>query len=406
MATFVPYFAYQKLDGTSRVMIRIHHANKRKVVSTEIFVTPQDLTKKGKIKNPGLEIEIQKILQEFRQKIQQLGMKAAKMTVDEIHRHLIMTTGDEIDFIKYAQSIADDFKANGRVGMARNYNAAIRSMIAFARKDSININELTSQFFTDYAKHMKTAKSRSHTVNSKPVGTRAVSLYTGIFRAILNRAKAQFNDEESEVINIRVNPFKKFKIQIQEPTSYRSITKDQIVAIRDFDLENANKRVILARDCFMLSFYMAGINSVDLYNAPKIEEGRLTYNRTKTSTRRKDQAEISIKIEPEAKKIIEKYSKNDLLLFKTMYSSADNFNRAINKGLKEIGKEIGLPALSFYAARHSWATIASNDCHIDKYTVHLALNHVDQEMKITDRYIRKDWSMIDKANRKVLDFLC
>lgn len=405
MATFVPYYSYQKLDGTSRVMIKIHHNNKRKVISTEIFVTPEDLTKKGKLKNPGIEIEIQKILQEFRQKIQQLGMKAANLSIEEIHRHLTMPSGTEIDFIKFAEGLVENYKADKKPGMARNYTAAIRSLKAFTGRDSINVNELTAKFFTDYAKYMKTANSRAHTINPKPVGNRAVSLYTGIFRSILNKAKAEYNDEDSEIINIRVNPFKKFKVPVDEPTSYRSISKEQIIAIRDFVPQLSTKRAILARDCFMLSFYMCGINSVDLYNAPKFEDGRLTYNRTKTSGRRKDQAEISIKIEPEALEIINRYSKNDKLTFNNMYATADNFNRAINKGLKEIGAAIGVPELTFYAARHSWATIASNDCGIDKYTVHLALNHVDEEMKITDRYIRKDWSMIDRANRKVLDYL-
>lgn len=58
-----------------------------------------------------------------------------------------------------------------------------------------------------------------------------------------------------------------------------------------------------------------------------------------------------------------------------------------------------------YIARHTWATIAINDVGIDKYTVHTALNHVDETMRVTDIYIKKDWSNIDNANRRVLDFM-
>ncbi|MDR1202421.1 MAG: hypothetical protein LBL58_12470, partial [Tannerellaceae bacterium] len=36
-------------------------------------------------------------------------------------------------------------------------------------------------------------------------------------------------------------------------------------------------------------------------------KNRITYNRIKTKNRRADKAEISIKIEPEIKKLIEKY---------------------------------------------------------------------------------------------------
>ena len=51
------------------------------------------------------------------------------------------------------------------------------------------------------------------------------------------------------------------------------------------------------------------------------------------------------------------------------------------------------------------ASIARNKCGINKDDIHFALNHVDQGLKITDVYIEKDWSLIDKANRKVLNYL-
>jgi len=62
--------------------------------------------------------------------------------------------------------------------------------------------------------------------------------------------------------------------------------------------------------------------------------------------------------------------------------------------------------LSYYYARHSWATIAYNDCGIDMQTIHEALNHAsDSSMKITDIYVKKDFTRIWEANRKVLDFV-
>ena len=59
----------------------------------------------------------------------------------------------------------------------------------------------------------------------------------------------------------------------------------------------------------------------------------------------------------------------------------------------------------FYISRHTWATIASNEAGVDKYTVHTALNHVDENMRVTDIYIAKSWDSIDAANRKVLDYV-
>jgi hypothetical protein len=49
--------------------------------------------------------------------------------------------------------------------------------------------------------------------------------------------------------------------------------------------------------------------------------------------------------------------------------------------------------------------LAANEAGVDKYTVHQSLNHVDKELKITDMYISRSWDPVDKANRKVLDYV-
>ena len=73
--------------------------------------------------------------------------------------------------------------------------------------------------------------------------------------------------------------------------------------------------------------------------------------------------------------------------------------------MKEIGKLLEANDLEYYAARHSWATIALNKVGIDKYTVHASLNHVDESMKVTDIYIERDFVNENKANAKVLKYV-
>jgi hypothetical protein len=59
--------------------------------------------------------------------------------------------------------------------------------------------------------------------------------------------------------------------------------------------------------------------------------------------------------------------------------------------------ELEIPvALSTYYARHSWATIARNQCKIPKLDVAECLNHSDSKTKITDIYIEKDWRILNK----------
>lgn len=59
----------------------------------------------------------------------------------------------------------------------------------------------------------------------------------------------------------------------------------------------------------------------------------------------------------------------------------------------------------FYISRHSWAIIALNKVGIDKYTVHAALNHLDESMKVTDIYIERDFVNENKANLKVIEYV-
>ncbi len=58
-----------------------------------------------------------------------------------------------------------------------------------------------------------------------------------------------------------------------------------------------------------------------------------------------------------------------------------SFNKAVNIGLKEVGKEVGIDNLQFYAARHSMTTITVNDVGISKYVVNDMLNHTDQALR-------------------------
>ena len=402
MATFKPVFPYVKSDGTSRVFIQMLHKRQRKLIKTEIYLTPDDLTRGGKIKSDSIKDDVEALVKHYRDAVRALGVAAERLTADQLYDRLTNYSEDSIDFIVFTRSIAEGFKKDNKTGMYRNYNAAINSFVDFLKRDSIDINEITSKLLFDYATFLKHSHVRGRKHSIQKTGTRALSLYTGIFKAVINRAKREFNDEDHGIIKVYVSPFLKFKIPAEAPTKKRALSPTQIRAIRDIQLPKNAKRAIMARDCFMLSFYMCGINSVDLYYLPPISDGRITYKRKKTRTRRKDEAEISIKIEPEAMEILERYSINGALMFNKRYSSPDNFNQAINKGLKQIGEMIGIPDLTFYAARHSWATIAVNDCGIDRHVVHRALNHVDTAMKITDIYVKEDWSAIDRANCEVI----
>ena len=51
------------------------------------------------------------------------------------------------------------------------------------------------------------------------------------------------------------------------------------------------------------------------------------------------------------------------------------------------------------------ATIAANDAGIDRWTVNLMLNHTDQSMRVTELYIKRDFTHINEANDRLMKFI-
>ena len=201
-------------------------------------------------------------------------------------------------------------------------------------------------------------------------------------------------------------PFRKFKIK-QEETYKRSMNIDQLRKLMNYECEEYQKKY---RDLFMLMFYLIGINAGDLLTLKheNLYNGRIEYHRMKTNKY------YSIKVEPEAMEIIERYKGEEyLLFFMDGNKTYKDILKQMNNQLKLIGKverkglggkktrEPEFPEISSYWSRHTWATIAA-DLDIPVETISMALGH-KAGYKITNVYIKFNHKKIDEANRKVID---
>ncbi len=201
-------------------------------------------------------------------------------------------------------------------------------------------------------------------------------------------------------------PFRRFKIKAVQ-TRKRALSVSQLRTLMTCEVEPYAER---HRDLFVLIFMLCGINLVDLYNLTEItDEGRVEYMRAKTNRF------YSIRVEPEALELINKYKGQEKLLdIADKYKNHNDYTHHINNALKRIGKvtrsglggkksiEPLFPELSTYWARHTWATIAAS-LDIPKETIARALGHGGNT--VTDIYIDFDRKKIDEANRKVLDWV-
>lgn len=231
--------------------------------------------------------------------------------------------------------------------------------------------------------------------------TNTIGIHMRNIRAVFNYAI----DEEYTTLY----PFRRYSIK-KEATRKRSLSIEQVRALMEFDCE---KHLVRYRDMFMLMFYLIGINAVDLFNAKSedVVNGRLEYKRSKTGRL------YSIKIEPEAQAIIDRYrGKEYLLNIMDEYGYYKDFVHRMNLSLRQIGevhragrggkksREALFPDISSYWSRHTWATLAA-EIDIPKEHIAQALGHSWAASAVTDIYIRLQEKKVDEANRKVIDYV-
>ena len=406
-----------KVDGTYNVKIRFTLDRKVKRLSTNLFVTQQDLTKSLKFKeDTSIKREIDRLVLYYREQCLKLQLDQNHYSLDEIVEFL---NGEQekqqtIDFIKFSR----EWIASATIKGAPNYTTAINALVRFVGKEELDVNLITLDFLEQFKTFLigeRDARTKKLMQQGKRVtSNRTLSLYLVSIKKLFNEAKRKFNKKDKNLILIPNSPFEDFKIPKQEATRKRAIPADIIKKVWKLPYKDMKKgykstcRYNLAKDCFILSFCLMGINSADLYNATEMRGNTIIYNRTKTKARRLDGAKMMVDIPKIVQPLIDKYKDSTgkrLFNFYQYYGDEKTFNKAINYGLKEIGAILEVDDLEYYAARHSWATIALNKVGIDKYIVHAALNHIDDSMKVTDIYIERDFVNENKANAKVVKYV-
>lgn len=438
MATFkICVFKHQKRqDDKYPVSIRVCWKRKYGYIGTEYYVSEKQISNKKYIDEKGrkretFDLKDTFIIRELNKRItmyeelksKKLGFRIERYNAQELAEYFEKETApgsdNSINFVAFTRMHCDQLIKQGRKSTAATLTRTINSLIDFCNgREKIMITEISSKFLGQFEIFLRSERiinrrnqfGRIVTTKKKGLSDVSVKDYMTDLRTLFNAARNEYNDEEKDEIKIIHYPFKKYKIAKAPESEKRNISTMQLQCIRYASEEQLIlKRTIFSRDVFMLSFLLVGMNFADLYEVVRYENGRLSYERMKTKGRRQDRAFISIKVEPEAAEIIEKYRDKTgqrVFDFYHRYTDSHIFSSNVNIGLKKVAKICDIDEeLSTYYARHTWATIARNKCRISKDDVDLALNHVDQGVKMADVYIEKDWSLIDIANKAVIDHL-
>ena len=389
-------------DGKGSVLISIFHNKSTATIATGIRVSIKEWSGESVIRRDDANIlnaKLSKKKSDIDSAIAALSLAESfeTMTATDI-KHSICGE-KEIKDRHLVSVLFDEYSHTGiSEGTKEIYRLALGKVLAFGGK-KIKIESITVKWLYDF--DMFLAKSQ---------GANGRSIYLRALRAICNYA-VKTGAASSY-------PFSGFQIK-SEPTRKRCITKD---TFRKFIIFPVSDRMAMYRDYFMLMFYLIGINAIDLLTAKPdaIVNGRFEYIRRKTNKR------YSIKVEPEAKDIIDKYRGTNYLLDALDHCvHPECFLHMMNDALKSIGPEVEIeeddaeslfgekkivkkvepiiPDITTYFARHTWATFAS-ELDIPFDTISQALGHSTSN-RTTLIYIKYDQGKIDAANRKVIDYL-
>ena len=291
---------------------------------------------------------------------------------------------------------------NGQLRTMQHYKATLNSYMRFRDNKDISFKEIDAKEMQSYEAYLK---------NVAKVCNNTSSFYLRILRATYNKAveKGYANQQK---------PFKDVYTGIAK-TNKRAIPTESVSSIKRLDTTKAlTPKQELARDTFMLCFYLRGISFIDLAHLRKsdLKDGFISYTRSKTGQR------ISIRWEKDMQDIVDKYqtqtadspylfpflasgtnSKNGTLQDKSqvelrLYHNAES---RITYHLKKLGAKVGIKGkLTLYVARHTWATTA-RDKQVPISIISMALGHNSETT--TQIYLRSiQSSEVDDANANIL----
>ncbi len=389
-----------KSDGTGNIKIRITHNQKSDYIPTDLYILIENMDNKMGCAKVGknkefINFRISSLINGYMEKDIMLGDRRKYMSLADIKNHLLHENSSwvEIDFFEFAEKYIETLRVKGT---SDQFKALVSSLKIF-NGERLSVTEITVNFLMRYEMYLRSRKVGNGIIN-----------YMRTFRALFNKCRDHFNDEDSGRLLVNHYPFKKYTFP-KRTTDARDhvLTLAELRLLINYQPENSGEA--FARDMFLLMIYLIGIEAKDLFYLGKLQKGRIVYKRFKTNRAH------SIYIEQEALEIIERYKGNQFLMnISKRFEHHKSFYRAVNNyltgekshNIKGILPKLGIrKKVTTKWARHTWATIARNDCRINKDDVALCLGHEDIDNQVTDMYVKYDYSIIDEANRKVIDMI-
>ena len=293
-------------------------------------------------------------------------------------------------------------KKNGQYRTMLHYQATLNSFRRYRGNQDIALRKIDAEEMQSYEAYL---------LHTARVCSNTSSFYLRILRATYNKAVAKG-------LTPQQHPFRDVYTGIAK-TRKRAIPSESVSQIKRLDsVQDLSPKEEMARDAFLLSFYLRGISFIDLAHLRKtdLRDGYLHYTRSKTGQR------LTIRWEKDMQDMLEKYQHQTAsspylfpFLAEEVHGSQDknidkkqeeirqyhNAEARISYHLRKLGGRMGIKGkLTLYVARQSWAS-AARDNHVSISVISEALGHHSETTTLI--YLRSiKSSEVDDANARIL----
>lgn len=318
----------------------------------------------------------------------------------ERYPYNLLTFMKRITFQKAMSIVVAELRTNGRWGTAHIYQATANSFLAFLNSSELLLCRLTPALLKAYEIHLRRQGRRWNTV----------STYMRTLRALYN--KGVDRRWVPAVPRLFEHVYTGTRVESKRAIPAFDMNRLLKEAEANNHLSNFTQGEQVACRIFCLMFLLRGIPFVDLIHLRKEDYagGVITYLRRKTGRL------LTVAVSPEAQKLLDGVRLSDasspyLLPFirrvggdEQAYREYQLALRKLNGYLKQLARQLGLTsALSSYAARHTWATMAYY-CEIHPGIISEAMGH--SSITVTETYLKPfHEKRIDAANRQVISYV-
>lgn len=383
----------QAKDGSYKIRIAVGHRSETHYIVTKYRVSsPSEFDNGTVVRIPDahqMNIELRKLLNDYEQRLESISdpdIYTCQQLRDTLKNMRPKTTS--ATFAQVSREYQAELIRDGQQSYASLLSGALNKFTAFFNGD-IFLSDINTTTISEFERWLKRSG--------------ASQAYSGMIlsmtRTIINRAIRQ------QLVTYQIHPFMYWKRPTDEEREI-DISPSELRTIRD--CRPRLRQQLVARDLFMLSYYLGGINlidllSIDFRNITVLEYVRHKSRNTKTSDRR-----ISFTIQPEAQDIIQRWRNRNTGRLDFGYKfSYRNFLRYVTRGIKSLAEDLQLQdykKVCYYSARKSFVQHGF-DLGISLETLEYCIGQSVKSNRPIFNYLKIMRRHADVAIRTILDNL-